>query len=394
MAAARHEKFRFSDMDEDRRLAHVLRRLLETPAVRTVQKRLELLYRTAGIAREGDGALILGETGAGKTTAARMYVDAKYQELRSRDPTGEWSRPEAAGTDLRPIVHVTSSGIERPIVVVSVNARPRFNSLLRDTALAMQVPLGKNFDFGEAMTSVMKAIEKQKVKMIIFDDVQHIIDAGMNAFGAADVFKLFLKCRIAVVCIGLTHARSLASVNSQLDRLIQQRITIAPLRCSLGDFPEVYANGRTKSGETVEPTAFREVMEAIDARDGANSVLPFDEASNLSYPDMALRIHQASGGYIGEIMNLIHQASTLAILDGSTRVTMEDFAQAHENRTSCSDEANWFKMGMKTFTERFGTVQPQLQKEDAKKGAKAEKEVEKYLKRSGRRVADAFAGRK
>jgi len=135
-------------------------------------------------------------------------------------------------------------------------------------------------------------------------------------------------------------------------------------------------------------------MEAIDARDGANSVLPFDEASNLSYPDMALRIHQASGGYIGEIMNLIHQASTLAILDGSTRVTMEDFAQAHENRTSCSDEANWFKMGMKTFTERFGTVQPQLQKEDAKKGAKAEKEVEKYLKRSGRRVADAFAGRK
>jgi hypothetical protein len=393
MAAARHEKFRFADMEEDLRLKHILRRMLDTPEVRKVQKRLELLYRTSGISLEGDGAFIIGETGAGKTTAARMYIDEKYDALRALDPAGEWSRPKVAGTDLRPIVRKTASGRERPIVVVSVNARPRFNSLLRDTALAMQVPLAKNFDFGEAMNEVMMAIETQKVKMIIFDDVQHIFDAGMNAYSAADVFKLFLKSRVAVVCIGLPYAELLTAVNPQLDRLVQQKIMMAPLRCSIGDFPEVDHRGRPK--EEVEKTAYREIMEAIDTRDGANSVLPFDEQSNLSYPDMALRIFQASGGYIGEIMKLIQLASTLAILDGSTRVTKQDFAQAHENRTRCSDEANWFKMGWPKFSESFGgVVQSKTHKEDAAKAAKAKKEVDKYLTKSQRRVADVIAGRK
>ena len=45
-------------------------------------------------------------------------------------------------------------------------------------------------------------------------------------------------------------------------------------------------------------------------------MLPFDEPSNLSHPDMALRIHQATGGYVGEIMKLIHKACELAIEDG------------------------------------------------------------------------------
>ena len=90
------------------------------------------------------------------------------------------------------------------------------------------------------------AIEAQKVKMIIFDDVQHILDAGMSAYSAADVFKLFLKSRVAVVCIGLLYAHLLTAVNPQLNRLVQQKIVMPPLRCSIGDFPEVDHRGRPK----------------------------------------------------------------------------------------------------------------------------------------------------
>jgi len=43
-----------------------------------------------------------------------------------------------------------------------------------------------------------------------------------------------------------------------------------------------------------------------------------------------------------------------------TRVTMQDFAQAHENRTKRSDEANWFKMDWPKFSERFGSVQTKV----------------------------------
>jgi AAA domain len=394
MAAARHEKFRFADMPEDRRLRHVLRRTLDTPDVKELQKRLARIYKVGGIGLEGDCALILGNTGAGKTTAARIFTDAKYEELRALDPTGEWERPEVAGTDLRPIVHTTSTGKTRPIVVVSVNPRPRFKSLLQDTALAMQVGLRKGFDFGEAMRDVSLAIKTQKVKMIIFDDVQHIIDSGMDAFGAADVFKLFLKSRVSVVCIGLPYAEGLGQVNKQLGRLVQQLYTMKPLRCSVGDFPELDENGRIKrkGGETMQKTTFREFMEAIDKQAGPSSVLPFDEPSHLSDPDMALRIHQATGGYVGEIMKLIQKACEIAIEDGSSRLTIQDFAQAYENRTSCSDEANWFKMKpWSKFVDRFGSRPAKVHAAATKE---AEEEIEKHRKKSERRVADVMAGRK
>jgi hypothetical protein len=391
MAAARHEKFRFADMEEDRRLLHIFRRLMDTPDVRAVHDRLKLIWMTAGVGREGDSAFITGITGAGKTTAARMFTDTKYDELRALDPTGEWERPEVAGTDLRPILHTTAAGNRRPIAVVAVNPRPRFNSLLQDTALAMQVGLTKGFDFGDAMREVSLAIQTQKVKMIIFDDVQHIIDAGMDAFGAADVFKLFLKSRVSVVCIGLPYAKSLGKVNEQLDRLVQQEFMVKPLRCSLGDFPELDAKGKIRDDETMEKTAFRALMEAIDLQAGPNSVLPFDEPSHLSRPDMALRIHQATGGFVGEIMKLIQQACLLAIVDGSSKVTMQDFERAHENRTSCSDEANWFKMSWPKFADRFGSRPPKV---DVAATTEAEKTVAKYIKKAERRVADALAGRK
>jgi hypothetical protein len=354
------------------------------------QKRLARIYRSANIGLEGDGAFIIGETGAGKTTAARIFTDTKFDELRALDPTGEWERPEVAGTDLRPIVHTTSTGKQRQIVVVSVNPRPRFNALLQDTALAMQVGLPKSFDFGDAMREITFAIKQQKVKMIIFDDVQHIIDGGMDEFGAADVFKFFLKSRVSVVCIRLPYAEGLGKVNKQLGRLVQQLYTVKPLRCSLGDFPELDEKGRIKGGETIEKTTFREFMEAIDRRAGPSSVLPFDEPSNLSYPDMALRIHQATGGYVGEIVKLIQKASELAIEDGSSRLTMQDFAQAHENRTSCSDEANWFKMPWPKFADRFGS---RPAKADAAT-TEGEKKIEKHIKKRDRRVADVMAGRK
>jgi hypothetical protein len=238
---------------------------------------------------------------------------------------------------------------------------------------------------------VNSAIQEQKVKIIIFEDVQHILDAGMDAFGAADVFKLFLKSRVAVVCIGLPYALGLGKVNKQLDRLVQQEIMVPPMRCSIGDFPDLDDKGSIKGGEKIEKTPFRNFMEAIDHRAGAQSVLPFDEPSNLSHPQMALRIHQATGGFVGEIMKLVQRASVLAIVDGRSKVITQDFEQAYENSERCSDEANWFKQKWPKFVERFGSLPADP---DKGKAGEADKNVEKYLKQAEKRVRNAMAGRK
>lgn len=382
---------KFAQWSEQDRLRHLNFRMIKTADTKSVESALDHLYRTAGTAPEGDGCFVLGETGAGKTTAVRMFTDKKYQELRSKDPGGTWYRPAVAGTDLSPIVHKTENGVERPIAVVWVNARPKWLSFLVDTAAALQIDLPKNVKFAGACAEVMNALEEQKVKMIIFDEVQHIIDSNMDAYGAADVFKLFAKSRVQVVCVGLPHAEALGRVNGQLERLIQQNHTMMPMQCAVGDFPEIDSKGKVVGREVRSKTPFRKFMDSIDYRDGINSVLPFDQPSDLSSPDMALRIHQAGQGYVGKMMKLIQQAAALAIFDGSDRITIKHFEDAYRNRTKSPDSENWFKASPDEMKEMFGKVRPNGSAQEEKE---REAKIQKHEKQSKRRIADAFAGRR
>jgi len=382
---------KFADWSDEERLRHLNFRMIRTVDTKKVQVALDHLYKTAGTAPEGDGCFVLGETGAGKTTAVRMFTDDKYREFRTKDPSGIWYRPTVAGTDLAPIVQKTENGVHRPLAVALVNPRPRFLSFLADTAAALQVDLPKRVKFAEACTEVSRALEEQRVKMIIFDEAQHIIDGNMDAYGAADVFKLFAKSRVQVVCVGLPHAEALGRINSQLERLVQEKCIIAPMQCSVSDFPEINASGKVVGREVRSKTPFRRFLEAVDHRDGINSVLPFDAPSNLSTPDMALRIHQAGEGYVGKMMKLIQQAAALAVFDGTDRITRQHLAEALRKRTRCPDSENWFLLETSEMKELFGTVRSKAKATEEKR---REEEIQKYEKKTRRRVVDALAGRK
>jgi DNA polymerase III delta prime subunit len=384
------ERFSFATMDEDKRLAHLFRQKLETADAKKINEGLGRLYRLAGVGLEGHVALIIGATGAGKTTAARMFTDRIFEQMRAADPTAHWERPKVAATDLRPVIHRTEAGIERPIAVLSVNSRPRFNSFLHDAALSLQVDLPKRFDFGDASREINNALMRQKVKMFIFDDVQHIIESHMDDYGAADVFKLLAKSRVQVVCIGLDTAEALTRVNPQLRRLVRFQHMMGPLRCSIGDFPVLDRSGNRIGHDDGRATPFRKLMETIDRKAGSDSVLPFDGDSKLSEPQMALRIHQASRGFVGEIMKLIQDGSTIAIFAGRSKVILDDFAQAYETATLCNDDRNWFRMPWPKFEECFGKKMPNAR---AAREEEHATKVERNLKRKEKRVADALAGR-
>jgi hypothetical protein len=328
-----------------------------------------------------------------------MFTNEKYAELRAADPSGTWYRPKIFGTDLSPICHKTPQGLRRPIAVVWVDPRPRFNSFMKDTALGLQVDLG-------VCIEIARALEEQEVKMIIFDDVQHIVENNMNVYGAGDVFKVFAKARVQVICIGLPKAEDLGNENEQLERLVANTYTVLPLRCSVNDFPTIDVNGRVIGSERQQLTPFRRLMKALDRRDGKNSVLPFDEPSNLSDPDMALRIHQAYRGYTGRMMKLVMRAAKLAIEDGSPRISRKHFEVAYRNASRCSDESNWFKMSFSEIRDRFGSVIAKRSVEDedeedaterkASAGRKRRPTKGKKLKLSNedrRRVDNAFVGR-
>ncbi|KRQ14673.1 DEAD/DEAH box helicase family protein [Bradyrhizobium manausense] len=381
---------KFADWKPRDRVAHLKRRMFETADSQRIDQRLFRLFDTAGTGPEGDGAFVVGETGVGKTTGVRLLTDRIYEELRAEDPSGKWSRPEIAGTDLRPILHETANGFKRPIAVVLVGKNTTFSSFLGDTADAIQVNLPVGYKFGEAQLRVNKAVKKQGIKMVIFDETQHIVEGNMNTYDAGDVFKLLIKSRVQVVCVGLTHALDLATANDQLDRLVKKKIVLEPFRCTVGDFPELDKKGNMVGDEVQEPTEFRQLMALIDYREGTDSVLPFDKPSKLSAPDMALRIHQAGGGYIGRIMPLIYEAATLAIYDGSAWITKSHFAEAYRESSRCDDKDNWFVMDFPSVMDRFGSIR---EKKLISTGI-AKKQLERHMsKRSRRRVADVIAGR-
>ena len=381
---------KFADWKPRDRVAYLKQRMFETADSQRIDQRLFRLFDTAGTGPEGDGAFIVGETGVGKTTGVRLFTDRIYEDLRAEDPSGTWSRPEIAGTDLRPIVHETEKGIKRPIAVVYVGKNTTFNSFLGDTADAIQVNLPAGFKFGEAQIRVNKAVKRQGIKMIIFDEAQHIVEGNMNTYDAGDVFKLLIKSRVQVVCVGLTHALDLATANDQLDRLVKKKVVLEPFRCTVNDYPELDKKGNIVGDELQEPTEFRELMALIDRRDAADCVLPFDKPSKLSTPDMALRIHQAGGGFIGRIMPLIYEAATLAIYDGSAWINKSHFAEAYRESSQCDDKDNWFLMEFPSVDAGFGSIR---QKKLVSTGL-AKKQLERHMsKRSRRRVSDAIAGR-
>jgi len=380
--------FRFANLTDQERKQRLRLRRIETESTREVSRELRRLLEDAGTGSEGDGIFVLGETRAGKTTAVRMFTDEVFHQLRGENPSGEWLRPEVPATDLRPIIHRTAYGIEQAIAVLAVNSEPTFKSFMHDTAMALGVSLRANANYGDASRSVQSAILAQKVKMIIFDEVQHIMRARMQNFRASDVFKLLLNSRVQLVFIGLPEAVHLKQVNEQLEGRQRDSLMVGPLRCHLEDFPELDAHGRPKGGRRSETTEYQKILAAIDKSAGEASFLPFDAPSNLADPEMAMRLHQAGGGYLGNIMKLIQNAGSRAIDDGSKNITRGHFAEVYRRRKQCNDEDNYFLMSWKQFENRFGEILDESGDEEPQGKSTA------FRARITRHVKDVVSGRR
>ena len=119
--------------------------------------------------------------------------------------------------------------------------------------MTLGVKLNSRFDFGEAYDQIKKQIDKQKVTMMIFDEVQHFTEGTLDSYQAADVIKIMMKCRVQVVCVGkkeMLKSVEGENANDQLLRLRKKQAEIKPLECSLDDF--VAADGTVRGEVSLE----------------------------------------------------------------------------------------------------------------------------------------------
>jgi hypothetical protein len=350
------------------------------------------LYRQSRTKNEGNGAFIIGDTGTGKSTAVAAFTDEIAEELKAKRPNSEWFRPRDPDTPIRPVYEVDAeTGWQRHIVVVVVPPRPRFNSFLRSVATTLGIKLNSRFDFGEAFQQIKRQIDEQKVTMMIFDEVQHFTEGSIDSYQAADIIKIIMKCRVQVVCVGKIEMLRLVqgeNANDQLLRLRQKQVEIGPLQCSLEDF--VAGDGSERGKGVIgardirfADTPFTRFCEAIDDYSNPNAiVLPFDEPSNIAQPFTALRLWRAGDGKVGKMMEILYQASDLAIEKGMRKLNLRVLEAAYRD-SGINDKDNWFMMEIPELLEKFNQT--------AQKSGTAGAPAESSSRRGGRSKDNVLA---
>lgn len=247
---------------------------------------------------EPDCMIVVGDTGAGKTTLIDKYL--------AKNPRSE-----------------TNDGSIIPILSTSLppNATPITASeqLLSDLGDPLAFSRGNDpVKIAKEISDLMKLCG---VELIIIDEFQHMIDRKNKQIlhSAADWLKmLIVRSKIPVVLFGMPYSVLILEANNQLAGRFELQHTLEPFRLN------------NKENRIMYKTFLAMLDEA----------LPFHESSDLAAPDMMKRIYAFSQGNLRRIRKLINRSSRLALRDNSNKILLEHFAKAAPkvSRTACEKQ--------------------------------------------------------
>ncbi len=340
----------FRDMTRRDRLLEIGRFHSDTPSFLAAKRVLTLLHDDWRTHAEGDVVFITGENGAGKSTVADDFMSEIAVETGGVAVRGE-SEELPSGEKMPPswCVRVrTDKGYERPVIKVEIGPKPRFISLMTDYLLQLGVKPDARTTFGQLTIIAVHHSIEQKVRTVIFDESQEVVESHAS-WEAANVFRhLVNTARVQVALMGMPHATDIANVNGAVRRRTRDRHAIPPFECTTDDPASSYMRF---------------------CRD-AEAILPFDSPSGLAEPLTALRMHLACDGYPGIYVPFLHAAAGNAIELELDRITDTVLAATYRNKMAANDDENPFLVE-DPDPERFRTILARLK-------ARREREQSRY----------------
>lgn len=250
---------------------------------------LEALERLRQYGNLGDGlggparcVLLSGPSGSGKSALLRRWM--------SKFPAQQ-----------------TPIGDRQEILYVEVPARCTTKNLAENMLRALNLPeslAGKGTEVA-LMERVKHHLRHQEVKVIILDEVQHLIDSGSRnvIFRASEFVKSLLNAAICpVVLAGMPEATAIFSENEQLKRR------------AFGQ----YALNAFNWEDSGQRNVFRAVLAAYEEQ------LPLAVPSNLGRDkSLAFRLHCFSGGKVGRAIDFLYAATINALETSASNLSME-----------------------------------------------------------------------
>jgi len=255
------------------------------PAFRSAFSQVEAnlkLYRETGVAQN---LLILGESGTGKTSLARLFTE-------------QYPKQVLLERDVIPVLHVTVppaatiAGTVEAVLCKLGDPEPERGTVSVKTARAVKIARGCG------------------VEMLLFDEAQHIQDRGRthSQYFVGDWLKSFMDALgLPVTLLGLPRTQGLLQVNEQLRRRFTHRLSLS-----------VQQTG-SEEGDDNNLELFTSLAEALP--------LPLDPKP-YSWSELGMRLYFATDGRIAYVKQLLVSAYSLAAGQECGRVSVHELEQA------------------------------------------------------------------
>lgn len=277
------------------RLKQVERILVRHPRFNALMARIDFcnLYANELATMNPPCIVILGETGAGKTTLVKTWIaDSGYKRYE------------------------TPQGSIIPYLYVSVPAGATIKATASNFLETLGDPNPGRGTQWNMVSRVNRLIKECRVRMIFVDEFQHIFEKETQHFlyKVADFLKDIINhTGVPMILIGrLGEAEPVLRVNPMLERRVGTPLLLEP-------FEWDRARAKTTIAE------FCELMKSIDHS------LPFD-LSGLGTEEMAFRFYYATNGYLGHVMELIRYAAKGAIDTGCATLNLPLLEAAYASR--------------------------------------------------------------
>lgn len=272
-------------------LTRVHTTLVRYPRFNELQEDIRLCQEASAGAGEAQCMSLEGLAGAGKSTLVRTYAEV-------------WPRYETPSGTKIPVFY-----LETPSPVTVKGMAARMLEALGDPAAHKGALWSMN-------SRLIQYIRVCEVQLIILDDFHHLIDKETNRIlgTVSDWLKVLIKeTNVPFLVVGTEgKVEHILTANPQLSRLFAVRETLEPF-------------GWSPSNE-ITIKVFAAFIKYVETGIGVSLS---DELSRLEWLH---RLHYATDGVVGNVMNLIRFATLLGHKQNASCLTCLILSQAFDKR--------------------------------------------------------------
>lgn len=246
---------------------------------------MESCHRSFGGDGEPECGLVMGDTGAGKTTLIRWY-NADHPSYR------------------------VDEGKIVPVLTATIPIPATMKNMATELLLQLGDPYADKGTLETRTRRLRKLLHECRTELIVLDEFQHFIDRRTERviLDVSDWLKnLITNTRIPVVLVGLQQSARVLQANEQLQRRFSGEMELQTFNTR--------SQGRAKALHKLINIVDKDAAEVLGAK------------SNLI--KHAEKILYATNGRISEIMKLLSHAAQEAARRGSNSITLTHLETAY-----------------------------------------------------------------